>query len=267
MTEYIREMSIGEIVRNAATLHKRNFVTFFFVFAVGFAPVQAIAVFILKNNLELVGFAIYLLIAVTVQLIVCCAMTIAVSDACTGNRPSFSSSYRHLFSTVLLQLLLTIGAQLGLSALIAILASLIFLKQSWFILWFALTIPILIVGAWVMLAPVVVVIEKVGAFAALRRSKTLGKGFYIRNLSFVAFALIFIGVLNLACSIAATVFWSWIGVDKIVLLRFIIPVQSALLSAVFYPYAFTMVVLMYYDLRARKENYDRTPLIEDMQPG
>lgn len=175
------------------------------------------------------------------------AIAIAISDVCTGNEPSVGRSYKYVFTKVFLRLLLVTLLQM----LVTLVGYLLFI------------IPGVVFSAWYMLAPVAVVLEKAEPIAAMKRSRFLGKGFYFRNLGlfflglFLTFLALFLAGFVGGMAIVAFKLESSEGIIEGVLTFFG--------SALFYPYLYTLLILMYYDLRARREGYDSTALTEDLQ--
>jgi hypothetical protein len=243
MTIYVRQMSAGEIIRGALELYKNNFTVLFLTFLVAIIPPN---LFVRPFVSAPFGLAIFFIVTFLCGFIAYAAIAIAISDVCTGNRPSVGRSYKYIFGKPLVQLLLVSLLQI----LVVFAGSLLLL------------IPGLILGAWFMFAPVIVVLERTGAVAGMKRSKFLGKGFYLRNfgLLFLIIILLFLAMFMIGFLGGAAIL-----VFKIPSAQgFVIGLLTLLGSAIFYPYVYTALILMYYDLRARREGYDSTALTEDL---
>jgi hypothetical protein len=244
MTLYVRQMSAGELVRNGMELYQRNFRVLFLTVLVALIPPNLLFRPFVSS---IVGISMFFLLTIFFGFFVFAATTVAISDVCTGNKPSVGRSYQYVFTKVLLRLML------------------VFLLQSLVVAggYLLLLIPGLVFSAWYMLAPVVVVLERAEPIAAMKRSRFLGKGFYLRNfgLVFVTVFLIFIGQFMVGFVLGFAMI-----VLKLQNARGLIEGLEGLLgSALFIPYLYTLLILMYYDLRARREGYDSTALTEDLQ--
>jgi hypothetical protein len=125
-----------------------------------------------------------------------------------------------------------------------------------------LVIPGIIFTAFYQMVPSVVAIESQSGLAALRRSRQLGKGFYIRNviiaitLTFTYFILIFFS----AGAVAALIIFAGGDVEDPLLYATV----SSFINALFFPLPLIANVLIYYDMRVRKENYDTIRLASDL---
>ena len=175
------------------------------------------------------------------------ATSIAISDICTGNKPSVLRSYRYVFGKTFVQLV-------AVNLLMVVLSS---IGSVLFI------VPGLLISAWYMLSPVVVVLEKTGPIVAMRRSRLLSKGFYARNLGLAWLAMFTV-------IFASAVVGGIEGVAILILklqyaAKIIEGMTNLLVTGLLMPYVYTLMVLMYYDLRARREAYDSTALTEDLQ--
>lgn len=115
-----------------------------------------------------------------------------------------------------------------------------------------LVVPGLVFYAWLLLAMTVVVIEGGGVDAAFRRSRALGRGFYVRNLGITILAF-WLPVIALNLLMMAL----WPEGDGG---HFVYGVLVALLS----PLETIIVLLIYIDMRVRKEQYDEARLAEEI---
>jgi hypothetical protein len=100
-----------------------------------------------------------------------------------------------------------------------------------------------------------VVLENTSGVAALKRSKNLGKDYYLRTfglfLLMTLFAALFGGVVG---GVFGFLFQGQLPIFLLTAIQILVQ-----------PLALIMIVLSYYDLRARKEAYDTTALAEDLQ--
>lgn len=139
-----------------------------------------------------------------------------------------------------------------------------------FLLWVITILVGPIFLPFVAFVPVIAVIEENTTFMnAITRSIRLGEGYYGRTLFVLLF---FVGV-----GIALSVVWFFlIGVmlpengaeppDDNRIFE-IIGVTGIGVARTMAPWAIAAMVLLYYDLRSRKEAYDFRPLLEDLWRG
>jgi hypothetical protein len=170
-------------------------------------------------------------------------LTVAVSEICLGLKPTVQRTYRRTFKAP--------GRVFG----TYVLANLLILVAS-----LALIIPGLIVNVlYVFVAPVVI-LEHLGGKAALSRSRQLGRGYYLRNtgifiiLFFIFFLLSFPLVVSLPAALAI------LGIPT----KFGDFFTSLLADLFSYPITTISFVLLYYDMRVRKEGYGAPQLVEDL---
>jgi hypothetical protein len=237
MSCYLRQQTAGDIVRNTLGIYRQHFGTILLVY---FLPVLPAAVFLTyctkcqqAASFVPIGLAVYQ--AVTV--LVLAPMTVTISDICLGNKPSIARSYgrlrRVLWRFIGTYLLVIVSLLIGL--LLAIVPGLVLLV----LFMFALT---------------VVAVERRGIFEAIRRSVRLGKGYYWRN--FFVY-LVFIGVY-----LAAVIVFG-VGLGGIAAVPgsgYITTCIRVLLG----PLLLIPIVLLYYDMRVRKEHFDAEALALDM---
>lgn len=243
MADYLRVQGAGEIVRSALAIYRQHFVPLVTIYAPWALPSVLLA-FIPSALWAREGLVVLFSIFGVVPL------TVAVSDICLGNRPSVLHSYR-AFSKQLFRLLLTY-------LLLVVLLGLGFVL---------LIIPGVIFVAWYMLVLPTALLERSSAMGALQRSKALGRGFYLRNvfiLVFVNFVFVF-GAAFVAFVVGLIIAVSFRAVsltekDAETVARTI----GGLLGLIVGPVPLITTILVYYDMRVRKEAYNSTMLAEDL---
>src|SRR5690242_13845741 len=96
MANYLREQSVGEVLRNAAEIYGRNFGVLFVTY---FLPMLPFGIW--QSEAQAAGrlglFWTALLCSMVVTFIAWGAITIAVSDVCLGNKPTIARSYQKVF--------------------------------------------------------------------------------------------------------------------------------------------------------------------------
>jgi hypothetical protein len=203
-----------------------------------------------------------LLQALVVQPIATAAMTRAVGDIYLGTTATVGGAYaavgRRIGSVVAVSLLLflagvsifavafglAIGAvyafgSSGAALLIVLIPALVF-------------VVIVVYTRWLFAAPIVI-LERVGARAALRRSWQLVRGSTPRVLGITLLVGLITGILSAIVSALLGVVTQF-GDENV---RLILSQLASLIVAVLIqPISFIVVVLLYYDLRIRREAFD-----------
>lgn len=245
MDSYIRQQSAWEILKGSFSIYGRYFFALFFMYFLIVLPFAALAEIGAAENSSALIWIGSLLLYLAVTSIAGGALTVSVSDICLGNQPSIQRSYKRVFGVLLGKLLAT-----DFLVFLFFIAGLILL-----------VLPGLIFLAWVVVFGPVVVLEGAWGLDAIRRSKALGQGFYLRNGAMfaaliVVYTLIDVGLRLMGAGIANSLGFlqSWM-------------VEAALVpfSELFSPILLIVPILMYYDLRARKEMYNRAALAEDLR--
>jgi hypothetical protein len=162
-----------------------------------------------------------------VYLLAWSATTLLTAGALLGHVPDFATAYRCALRSPLGTLL-----KASLAMILLIMAGFI-----------ALIVPGFIVMAQLLLVPAVVVIERRRTWDSLRRSRALGSGFHARNLGIVI-------LLSLPPTLA---FWlsRYLGIEGFLPDLVLNAVSSALQAL-----SMLATVLIYVDMRARKESLD-----------
>jgi hypothetical protein len=186
------------------------------------------------------------------------ALTLTVSDVCNGIHPNIGRSYRRLATRRLLFVCLN-GLLLALivagpPAVPFLAARVMASRAEMFNMLAALIcIPSLFVAVFMMYAPVITALEEeITPSAVAQRSWTLGMGYFGRALLALLLGLMIGGVLVLIVSATMHVWPTENTLARLFVSRLLIP------------WLFTATVLMYYDLRSRKEGYNFPALTEDL---
>ena len=211
------------------------------------------------------------------------ALTVSVSDSCLGNKPDIRRSLKKLSGPTLLKILhasLEVGVKsfiAGFLVTVAVCAvgfSLGMTTSSPISKW--LTVVGLIAGNFVVFLvftarifflPAIVVLEQRGVAESLKRSVSLGRGFFARN--YILFGLVLIMPM-------VVTFIVGIAIDVIKARYFDIPLLGGnvmfnigialgtVIGVAGAPLIVIVVIVMYYDMRVRKESFDATVLAEDL---
>jgi hypothetical protein len=243
---FLDEQTAGSLVRNSFRVFFGTFTALWPMNALFVGPgsfLQLRGEFRQDAQLTALGIALIILGSVPASI----AMAIAISDACLGHQVNLKRAFRvavgRTFWSVLLTTVLTMTL-FGLGLVLLIVPGLFFIS-------------------WFMFVQPAVVIEKLGPLEAFSRSKQLGKGFYVRNVA-VLLLLIFITYVayltsSVIVGVLAALIASAFGQSVITEL-----IASAVLTAML-PLQAIPMILLYYDMRARKEGLDRTRLLEELR--
>lgn len=241
----IRPMSFGEILDTGFQIVRNNFLQLVGIAAIvqiPFAFVQAMAsntpTGSAPSTSVVIGFVLGALGFVVLGPFVQVAITYAIGENYQGRTTTFGRAFGEAIGIVL--------PVLGTSLLSGLLMALGFLL---------LVIP----GIWVMLGQIVLaqvmIFERCFGTAAIRRSFELMKGQRGRALGIVLLATILIGVLGFAFNIAAGV------------VPYAGPIASGLASAVGTTFLSAVTVVLYFDIRCRKEAFEIEHLARLVHPG
>ena len=257
-------MGIGDILDTTLRLYLRNFASFLSIALITYVP-YAILMFVLHMSfdgeprivpgpygpqeiqdtatsiLNVFGFALLLLF---VYPLTSGALTYAIAGNFLGQPLRAGAAYSRAATRV--------GTLIGTQILAGLVVFLGFLL---------LIVPGIIFSLWFMILPAIVLLEQNGGTKAMGRAKTLMKGNVGKGFA-----------LNLVVSllVMAIVYAAMFGVGMLIGM-FDLPVAIAglvsdLLSALFLPVQLAPIILLYYDLRIRKEAFDLQMLSASM-PG
>jgi hypothetical protein len=289
-----RAQTVGELLDSAFTLYRRNVPLILAISAVVQLPLAVFSYVIYRltgitntvtrlqqlssngtlNQQQLsdlgaslaavlaVVFSIALLQSLVVQPIATAAMTRAVGDIYLDHPSSVGSAYRavaqRIWSVVGVALIL-FGVGIALIAVMsALLVGALYAFGSAGAVVLVILVPvvvfiaILVYTRWLFAAPIVM-LERIGARAALRRSWQLVRGFTPRVFGITLLVGLITGILGAIVGALLGVV-TQVGDEN---LRLILNQLATLIVAVLIqPITFIVVVLLYYDLRIRKEAFD-----------
>ena len=266
---YLQEQSIPEIVKNAIGIYRDYFREIFLCYFLLVFPAYliggAIMVVFIAVVPESILLALVLFVYFVFSTIATMAITVMVSDRCLGNAPGIRRTWQRLSLKSVAKLLATTSLfYLMLTAVYLVWILLfvaVFLLPSFWSLLGMLVVTLLVLISLVavivmtLFYPTVVVLEKRWGFNALKRSAQLGRGYYFR--SFLVFALMFFFVFFVGSYVLPLTISMLLGAAGYLV--------GYLLSFVIAPLGSIYIVLMYYDLRVRKEAYDADALEADLR--
>ncbi|MAT97253.1 MAG: hypothetical protein CL608_08935 [Anaerolineaceae bacterium] len=271
----LRPLSIGELLDRTFRLFRQHFLTFFSIVAITQLPgtmFQILAAALVGNpaNLEtailsgeVVGPAILIVLSVLflsgiVTQIGTAALTTAIADSYLGRKINFDSAFRRMDNTWLTLILASFVAGLALFALAipVVLVSIIPCLGG-----LAMLVGLFLIGVSAVvvfsLLPPVVVLERGGAIASLKRAWALSK----LRFWWIFGYLLLLGILTLLITFGPSFLIGFLiplvlGNSNALIQSIIQQSATLVLTAVFLPIHFTAVTLMYFDLRIRFEGFD-----------
>jgi hypothetical protein len=266
---YVAEQTAGSIIRNTFAIFFRNFVPLFLVYFIPlfpFALLQLHGVHTDNAVLRTIGGTGYWLVSI----LAAAGLTVAVSDICIGNRPSVLRSFRRGFGIIGMRILATyallvavfIAIVAGASAIgaLALLTEATLVRAVVVITAVIAGTAAIIAGTgWYMLTIQIVVLEPAWGRAAMRRSRSLGRGHFLRNAGVVFLCLLIAYIPHaLFVSVIYGIFLTIAGNTEIT------DVVLAIGAHAFAPMYAIASILVYYEMRVRKEAYNIAGLVTDL---
>jgi hypothetical protein len=232
------------MIRTSWSIYRRDWLTLLLIYVIPLLilhVVDALAKQSFGQDVLIIG--VMLTLQMLTSMFVAFPATVAVSEVCLGIRPNVGRSYQRAFAQP--------GKAIG-TYLLA--AAIMFLGLL------ALIVPGIIFLLWYMLIGPVVILEGLAGRAALRRSRELGRGHYLRNLGiFWVSMLISILIMAVLSGILGAASY-FAGVSPAVT-EFL----TGLIALFAFPPNIIVVVLLYYDMRVRKEGYGAAQLADDLR--
>ncbi len=247
MGNYIREQTVGDIISNTLQIYAKNFRVLFLTMIIPVVPLSIIVFLVTVAGWA--GQHVLLLREIVEFLVltfVTAPITVAVSDYCLGNDPGVRRSYTRLTAVF--------WKFIGTFLLVAT------LEIIGFIL---LVIPGIILSVLFLFSMTLVPLERRGGIDALKRSIALGKDYRWRNFGviFLAYLIFLTGMFVIGLILG---FIEAFIVTESELAKYLISEIGRYIALIFAPIGVIPIVLLYYDMRVRKENYDNAALAQDM---
>ncbi len=249
----LKPMGVGDIFDATFKLYKARFGTFLMIALVAYLPYSLIAALFMSqvevsattqakpSVTDMFVSMIPLMLVLFIVLPLCqAAMIYSVSETYLGRRIGVGEAY----SRALSKLPRLLGAN--------ILAGIVI-----FIGFICLIVPGIIFSLWFILVTAVVLLEGSGATGSLGRSKALmagnlGKGFLV---------LLVIALLGIVVGMVMGMIMRFLPIKNAFVVQFI----STMAEVIVVPIQVAPVILLYYDLRIRKEGFDLEQLAASLQ--
>lgn len=183
-----------------------------------------------------------------VALLLLAPITVAVSDACLGNKPLIGRSFGRVLEVpgklILTYLTFFVGVTIGLLLLL---------------------VPGILFAVYCSFALMIVVLERRSAIPALKRSISLVRGAFWKLCGLYLILLLLFGLYFALCMLTflpLALQASWLQ-NPVFLFVFMFCLLAITIIAT--PMWYIPVVLAYYDRRVRKEDFDAAALMQDLR--
>ena len=296
----LKPMMSTELLDAAFRLYRSNFVTFLGIFAVIYVPITLVVIaisghftsqaqaallgaaddaaretaeqglLVIQNGITVLEMILFALIAVPLAT---GALTCAVGMRYLNEPASIGKAYRQILPILLKYFITTL-----LSGSVIALGFLVFLLPGVFLLLtgnlavaglaFLAGVPFsLIIGyrfmTWFFATSSIVCLEGIGGTAAMGRSRELVRGFGGRVFGFLILTAMLQAVLLAPISVAAEFLWPMLT-ESLALQSALSTTLQQVLSMIVTPFFSAVLVLLYYDLRIRKEAFDLEVLAKNL---
>jgi hypothetical protein len=298
----LRPLGIADILDETVEIYKSNFVLLVGIAAFLYVPYSLLSAGLQSPRFDMekmepaqfVGLFLTLLVSfvfyVIAAPIVTGALTYGISERYLDRPTSIGACYRRMLSASVFLRFLGANALVFLAGLGALLVPGIFIGAGVAllvagmgsgsmpiilgILLIVVGIPAIIIPIYVMLRLTLVapafVIEMRGAVGSLGRSWDLMKGNMLKALALLAIVSVVVSIIQgiIASPVAIAIGLGAVkGADPSYFLLVINTVLQAILSTVLAPLTSIVVMLLYYDMRIRKEGFDLELLARDLAAG
>ena len=262
---YVRAQTFGGFVRRAFGLYFRNFPVLCGIYLLPMLPVGMwVNSFQPSHGL---AFQAATAVATFVDVIVSGAFALAVSEICVGRHPTVMASYRSLAQYT--------GLVIWTALLVTVILTVADVSLSWAEARLDAGEPQLVPGlvfvigltymfaayTYLMFTLSVVVLERVSGMDALKRSIQLVSGFFWRNTGVFIVTIIPMAIAFLVIMLGLIALY---GQEQFGESPSVVDNLISLVPGVAVVPGFIVVVLLYYDCRVRKEQFDREQLAQEL---
>jgi hypothetical protein len=267
--DYLQEQTIAEIVKNALSIYWRYFWKFFLSYSllISLSTVLGFVGYALLGDSPFTGILVYFAVWFVGSCVASLIVTIVVSDICLGELPSLKRAWKHLSFRLVVKTLITNLLFYVIFVVFILLGSVLMglLLQSrlpgwgYYVYAGLMILVFFALISWFLFVPTILVVENKWGFRAMKRSVTLGFGYHVRNFVIVFMMFVLVTLLPVILYIISMVIGSedwgpFLGIGLYYIIGFLIQ-----------PLGLIYVVLLYYDIRVRKEGYDASALTQDLR--
>jgi hypothetical protein len=274
----LQPMGVGEILDAAIKLYRSQWKRLMAIVAIALVPITFLQVFLTRtlgspfatdvSSADVEGTLITSSVVGLIQLLVVqpfltAAVAKASADVYLGHAvlvgPTFRFAVSRIHSILWISILLVLVVLLPVVA-IGILAVLVDVPELLVFLPILLVIPAIVVFVRFYFGSTVLVVEGKKGSKALRRSWRLAKGSFWKVLGTVLLAAIMAGLIEAILSIPGAVAFGAVGPAGWPLYAIGLSLAAILTT----PFTTLIAVLLYFDLRIRKEAFDLEVMAEEM---
>jgi hypothetical protein len=280
---YVRDQSTGEILGNTFEIYKDFFSEIFFPYFVIVGLPTIIWSLLGEWFLDVQPKTVYwvsICIALFTTMLASAVITVVVSRICLGDYPRVGEAISHISGKLWMKLLVTnVAYYLAAGLLLYLLdwsgaldwavSSLFgYLRNVTSIQVISVIFPLLFRALFLLMSisfifyPIIVVLEGRWGFNAFKRSVTLGWGYHLRDYG-VQFVLLF---LTYVVSVIVGVMFGFLAATMQSPGAFLIfTLLAIIINLILAPLNLVCLVLLYYDVRVRKEAYSNAALALELR--
>ena len=267
MQSHIREHTIGSIISGAFRVYFQNFMTIYLTCLIPVLPFYLVRIVVImyevSNEQTVTILAIVnSILGIFGGLVAIAAGTLIISDLLIGRKVNIVWIYKQVFSALFFKLFVTELLQ-WLVIIVLVLITTPILLTIWLTLpnlvtmvgWLIFVTPCLIAMVWLMFSSTVTVLEGAWGVEALKRSTNLGSTKHWRNFG-VILIVMFVTTVPIL-----TLIMNFNLVSPSVVSRVEFQIIFNLFMQLLAPIPLISIVLLYYDLRVRKESHNLQALV------
>lgn len=275
----IHPKSNREILFNSYRLYKNNLLEFLWIVLLLKGPylicsyiiVRLIEIIFSTESLEqniasnisyFASFLLRLLEFITIGPVIVAAITIVISELSLNNKIGAKESYKRLLkrSMPLLGTIVLTGLIISFILITSVIIGLS-AGPSGSIIMIVGGIMACVLWTWYTFIPQTVTLEAEGGISAMKRSKYLVKGNFLRVL--ILFIIVLIAISIIMELIAFIIMKSFFFLNDYA--RTLAEGASNIISIILEPFRIIVIILLYYDLRIRKEGFDLEIMAEEIK--
>ena len=262
MLSHIREHTIGSSISGMFRVYFQNFMMIYLTCLIPVLPFYLVRMVVImyevsnEQTLTIVAIVNFIL-GIFGGLVAIGAGTLVISNLLIGRKVNIVGIYKQIFGSPFLKLFVTELLQ-WLVVIVLVVITTPILITVWLALpnivtmvgWLIFVTPCLIAMVWLMFSSTVTVLEGVWGVEALKRSKNLGSNKHLRNFGVILIVMFMTTIPVLILLMSSNL------VSPSVVSRVEFQIIFNLFTQFLVPIPLILVVLLYYDLRIRKESYN-----------
>jgi glycerophosphoryl diester phosphodiesterase family protein len=284
----LRQMGIGELIDAAVKLYRRDWLALIGIVGFVLVPVTFLQVWLSQGLLDAslatptptpasiqffaVSIVFSLIQFLIVQPFLVAAITRAAADAYLGEEVTIGGTYRYALRK--LPAILWITLLTALVAIVAVVPGIVLIVLGVVVgdvsgvLVIIVSVILLIVATALVfirlaMAPPVLIVENLGGTGALRRSWRLTRGSFWRLLGTIFLSGLIASVASLIITVPSEVVALLLGESGWI----VSALGTAFATVLITPFSVLIVVLLYFDLRIRKEGFDIEVMAQELAPA